>query len=148
MINESISINNTIVNNQCATGEIYVEKLCADYVSAVDGGILLMVFLNLMFLIVYPIFERKFIEKFIGKRARNIIYNLIQTFLVGFNVYIGYIYLISKNFDFVFGFKKFIMWIFIIICIGIVASLTFRHWDKISKALEDKSEDKEEKKDE
>ncbi len=143
-----IEINNSFANNQCLSGTIYIEKVCADYVSVVDGGILLMVFLNLMFLIVYPLFERNFIEKFIGKKARNIIYNIMQTFLVGFNVYIGYIYLISKNFDFVFGFKKFIMWIFIIICLGIVASLTFRHWDRISKVLEDKDEDKEEKKNE
>ncbi len=126
----------------CASGEIYVEKLCSDYASTIDGGIMLMVFLNLMFLIIYPLFERKFVEKFIGKTARNIIYNLMQTFLVGFNVYIGYIYLITKDFDFVFGLKKYVMWLFTIIIIGLSVGFIYRHRDKFKEVIKE-SEEKE-----
>ncbi len=130
------------VKNTCASGEIFVEKLCSEYAITINETVMLMVFLNLMFFVIYPFFERNLFTKWLGAKAVKVIYSLMETFLIGFNVYIGYVFLITNNFDFVFGLQKYVWFLFIFVIIGIIVKLLYKHKDKVKELLE-KTEDEE-----
>lgn len=136
-------INTSIVDgvkNVCVSGEIFVEELCSSYATTINETVMLMVFLNIAFFVIYPFFERNLFLKWLGEKTVKVIYSLMETFLIGFNVYIGYVFLITNNFDFVFGFKKYVWFLFIFVIIGIIVKLLYKYKDKI-KGLLEKTED-------